>query len=100
MKRWYLVLAAVLFAANASAETIKNNLPVCVSEELLNQTSAAIFSKDEQGLDYLMHHGCFALKPGARVSVLERTSTLHIRIYAGDDAVEAWTFVSAVYPEP
>jgi hypothetical protein len=99
MKRCYLVLAAILVASPASAETIKNNLPVCVSEELLGQMTTAISSHDQQGFDYLLQHGCFPLKTGTRVSVLEHGMNLHIRAYAGDETQEAWTYIETVFPD-
>ncbi len=100
MKKWYLVMAAVVLACSpASAETIQQSMPACVSEELFDQVVTAMRNKDEAGFGYLMSHGCVALRQGVAVSLLNRGPELHIRVYSGGEAVELWTFVTSVYPD-
>jgi hypothetical protein len=97
-KRFVLCVAlAALWNTAAAADTLKPDYPICVSEDLLGQMYNAILNRDMNSMDYLLDHGCFQTKAGVRVSILSQSyGAARVRVYAGKEAVEAWTSVAAV----
>jgi len=86
-------MVGVLGPHHAIAETLKGGYWGCLSEELFDQISTAAVRKDLTGIEYLLKHGCFVLKAGLKVSVLDTTwtGTAKLRVYVGDSAIVIWT---------
>lgn len=76
----------------------KAGFAACLTEELFDQWVTAAVQKDQRGMAYLLGAGCVLLRQGLPVSVLDRTWTgqIRIRIYAGDEALEFYTYGEAV----
>lgn len=97
-----LSVAALCFAgavsSSAQAEQFSGNgQAACLSEELLDQLIMAAVQEDTRGFNYLLKNGCIIPRAGVEVSVLDRSwTTVHVRAYAGDVAVELWTVPEAL----
>jgi len=89
-KSVFAVLLTFVLCSQAEAETIKDEMPVCISKDYLDQ-----FFVDKQSAAYLMSKNiCVRPKSGLRVSVLERnwSGQVKVRIYFDDGtSVIAWT---------
>jgi len=84
------VLAVFALCSPVQAETIKGDMPLCLTKDYLDQ-----FFVDKQSAMYLMSKGvCVRPRPNLRVSVLERnwSSQVKVRVYFDDGtALVAWT---------
>lgn len=93
------------FAKNTNPKTLKNNTPVCLTEENYIELLEAIANKDQNQLDYMFTKGCTITKPGVKITVLETPSRsfgqairmAKIRLYSGKTALEAWTAYDFVF---
>ena len=82
----------------ADAKTLKENYPICLTEELLDQFVRAFNTKDKRAIEYLSDNGCASTKSGVEFSLLDRTwnGKAKIRAYTKSGAIEAWTFIEAL----
>lgn len=78
----FLTLVSCTFCMFASADTIKFQIPACISEEALDEFTRYIIDQDTQGMMQLMANGdCIVLMRGDNVSVIKRgfnTSTIRV----------------------
>jgi hypothetical protein len=96
------ISAAILTALitnSASAANLKSGYPVCVTQDLLEQTHLAATSGDSTALMWLADNGCTMTSEPLHVTVLGTSSWggyAHIRAYRGKHASEVWTDRDAV----
>lgn len=72
-------MAAIIFttsillgATHSLAEVVKQEMPACISEDLLNEITKYIMNSDKESYMPLLRSGqCIRLDPGMNVSVIE-----------------------------
>lgn len=98
MKKLLAAALVLLSVSSASAATTNGGYPACVTEDMFDQFIQAMNRKDEDGLYYLMTHGCTIPDKGLKISVLDTTFSgkAKIRIYVGNDAIVMWTNIENV----
>lgn len=75
-----IMAAAVLasIAVISNAEVIKQEMPACVSEDLLDEITNYIIKADRQSYMPLLRSGqCIRLDPGMNVSVIKQGFTVY-----------------------
>jgi len=85
------------FSSNSQPIT-NSGYVACLKEGLLDQIIQAANRKDKNAWNYLLKHGCFFLKAGLPVTILDTTWTgkAKIRVYVGNKAIEVWTVKEAI----
>ena len=100
MRKLYILAAmAAVMASPAYAVTLKKDMPVCITEDLMSQFFKALASKDMDAFQYLLDNGCRISDKALKVTVLDTSNfgTLaHIRAYRGKNAVEVYTPIEAL----
>jgi hypothetical protein len=94
MRKTLLIAAiAAVISSPAFAATLKPGYPVCISEDLLDQTYKAILAKDVDALQYLSRNGCAVTHAAVKVTVLDLSgwgALAHLRAYRGKHSTEVW----------
>ncbi len=92
-----LILTAIVAATISSpalAVTLKTGSPVCISEDLYSQMTAAVFKNDMDAINWLAQNGCTASDRPLKATVIGLSSwgsLAHVRVYRGKYAAELWT---------
>ena len=92
-------LAAVFISFPADAASLKTGYPVCITQDLLEQTHMAAASGDSTALVWLADNGCSMTGDPLHVTVLGLSSWggyAHVRAYRGKHSAEVWTDREAV----
>lgn len=91
---YFAVVASLMIASSAMAETVKKGLIACVSEELLDEAVTYAAKNDYGGITQLLSSGrCTVLKLGEQVSVISpgfMTATIRyrgIKLFTPSEAV-------------
>ena len=72
MYRLILLFAAAISSNGAWAETVKRDMPACLSEELLDELTTYSAKRDKESFVQLLNSGkCIGLRAGTRVSVID-----------------------------
>ena len=89
-----LLSATLLVSATAHAQTIKNGLIGCISEDLLDELLTYINKSDRSGMMQLLVSGkCMLLKVGDPVSIISpgfMTATIRykgVKLYTPSEAI-------------
>lgn len=99
--RALLITLLLAFPAMTSAETLKGNLPGCMTADLLDQLMKAIQYDDQKTGDALLHGGgCIITAPGAKVKVIDRSIPGKVEVQAGEGehTLQMWTLPQNVLP--
>jgi hypothetical protein len=99
MKTFIFIALLLIVPVIAQAASLKGGYVACVSEDLFDQSTQAVVSKDDRAFQYLMKNGCVVAKAGVPVSVLDRglfSGKVKVRAYLGDSAVILWTNVENI----
>ena len=75
LKKALSIICSTLFllgATHSTAEVVKQEMPACVSEDLLDEITKYIIDNDKESYMPLLRSGqCIRLDPGMKVSVIE-----------------------------
>lgn len=100
LKSWMFIAALGLsMSAGTKADSLNDGGYVgCLTEEYLDQFINAAIKNDNNGMNYLLNNSlCAPLSSKFEISVLENGfSTVKVRVYVGDSAVELWTVREAI----
>jgi len=100
MKKTVLLIATLfLLAPSINAATIKKNSRACINEEYFDQQVKAKIQKDMTAIEYLFKNGyCIIVNKDYQASVIDSTLSgkVKIRIYAGKNTIELWTYKESI----
>lgn len=86
-----LITGALLAAASASAERVKQDYVGCVTEESLDEFITAAVNEDHRQMEALLGVVCMPIG-GREFSMVDRGFTVsQIRVYVGSDSVVLFT---------
>lgn len=99
MKTLALLLALSALPLSASAATVRQGAPGCMTAELLDQLIDAILKDDQQTGEGLLHGGgCIIVAQDVAATVLQtQDDKVQVKIAKGDLSLDMW--VPAKYVE-
>ncbi len=94
----YGILFMLMISTALNAVTITTKQPACISEKLLERFSTALLIEDKSDVfQLILHSNCFMLKPGQKVSIIERgVSLVKLRLHYDDGTFEVVAPIEAI----
>jgi hypothetical protein len=89
--RIILLLIFIALPFTASAATVRQGAPGCMTYDLLDQLIDAILKDDQATGENLLSNGCLILKKDVQAKILDFHDTdLEVEISVGDSSVQMW----------